>query len=121
MFFTSNVWCCLRLLHLSSFKKLQGKQCKQNTSPKSYKFEVKILANLYNELYMEISISSVNYGEKYCTVMESLQSVEENPSSEHCKSHILTWIKHITIKEISSPSFLLSPLHLFFCLKSHLF
>ena len=41
MFFTSNVWCSLRLLHL----KTKGKQYKQNISPKSYKTEVKILAN----------------------------------------------------------------------------
>ena len=34
MLFTSNVWCSLRLL--------QGKQYKQNTSPKSYKTEIKI-------------------------------------------------------------------------------
>ena len=41
MFFTPNIWCNLRLLQL----KLQGKQYKLNTSPKSYKTEIKILAN----------------------------------------------------------------------------
>ena len=41
MFFTSNVWCSLRLLPL----KLKGKQYKQNPSPKGYKSEIKILAN----------------------------------------------------------------------------
>ena len=42
MFFTSNVWCSLRLLQLS---KLKGKQYKQNTTQKNYKTEFKILAN----------------------------------------------------------------------------
>ena len=41
MFFTFNVWYSLRLLHL----KTEGKHYKQNTSPKSYKSEIKILAN----------------------------------------------------------------------------
>ena len=40
MFFTSNVWCSLRLLQL----KTEGKQYKQNTSPKKYKTEIKIFA-----------------------------------------------------------------------------
>ena len=37
-FFTSNVWYSLRLLQ-------QGKQDKQNTSPKSFKTAIKIIAN----------------------------------------------------------------------------
>ena len=41
MFFTYDVWCSLRLLQL----KTKGKQYKQNTSPKGYKIEIKILAN----------------------------------------------------------------------------
>ena len=41
MFFTSNVWCSLRLLQL----KTEGKQDKQNTSPKNSKIKIKILAN----------------------------------------------------------------------------
>ena len=41
IFFTSNVWCSLRLLQL----KTEGQQYKQNTSTKNYKTEIKILAN----------------------------------------------------------------------------
>ena len=40
-FFTTNVLCSLRLFRL----KLKDKQYKQKISPKSYKTEVKILAN----------------------------------------------------------------------------
>ena len=90
-----------------------------------------LLCSLYNELYFE-EIEKVNnvtgdfyflckLSYKHRQVMTSLQSVEENPSGEHCKSQILTWIKHNTIKETSLPSFFLSPLHLFFCLQSQLF
>ena len=42
MFFTSNVWCSLRLLYSS---KLKGKQYEQNTISKTYKTEIQILAN----------------------------------------------------------------------------
>ena len=42
IFFTSNAWCSLRLIQLKTQK---GKQRKQNVSPKSYKTEIKILAN----------------------------------------------------------------------------
>ena len=41
MFFISNVWCSLRLLQL----KTAGQTYKQNTSLKSYKTKIKILAN----------------------------------------------------------------------------
>ena len=41
MFFTSNVWCSLRLIQSHT-----ERQNKPNTSPKSYKTEIKILANL---------------------------------------------------------------------------
>ena len=40
MFFTSNVWCNLRLP-----QKLKGEQYKQNTTAKSYNIEIEILAN----------------------------------------------------------------------------
>ena len=42
MFFAPNVRCSLRLLQQL---KLQGKHYKQNTSRKSYKTQIKILAN----------------------------------------------------------------------------
>ena len=43
VFLASNIWYGLRLLNYSL--KLKGKQYKQNTSPKTYKTEIKILSN----------------------------------------------------------------------------